>query len=236
MEDTSWYDDWIVPSGNLDRKSRSAYRVSNTDCMARVLVTGFEPFAQSSFNPSEAILREFPLWVGPKQTRLHIHRLRTDFEVSGRQIVSLVKRICPEKILLLGLAEDRDGICLERLALNLDDSSIPDNRGVIRHGRPILRKGPAAYFSTVPVDSLCKRLSKKGVPVAISNHAGTFVCNHVYFKALHCINALSLSCQCLLVHLPGTGRPGKKVPLGTTSWPDVCQWVRHVFIEYLRLK
>ena len=204
--------------------------------MARVLVTGFEPFAQSSFNPSEAILGEFPLLAGPKQTHQHIHRLRTDFEVSGRQIVSLVKRIRPDKILLLGLAEDRDGIWLERVALNLDDSSIPDNRGVIRHGRPILRWGPAAYFSTAPVDSLCKRLSKNGVPVAISNHAGTFVCNHVYYKALHCINALSLSCQCLLVHLPVTGRPGKKVPLGTASWTDTCQWVRHVFIEYLLLK
>ena len=201
--------------------------------MARVLITGFEPFAQSSFNPSEAILREFPVWAGPRRTHLHIHRLRTEFEVSGRQIIGLVKRIRPEKILLLGLDEDRDGICLERVALNLDDSSIPDNRGVIRQGRSILRCCPIAYFSTAQVESLRKRLSKKGVPVAISNHAGTFVCNHVYYNALHCINVLSLSCQCLLVHLPGTGRPGKRVPLGTAPWADVCQWVRHVFIEYL---
>lgn len=217
-------------------RSSGACRDSNTDCMVKVLITGFEPFAQSSFNPSEAILREFPLWAGLKQTQLHIHRLRTDFEVSGRQIVSLVKRIRPQKILLLGLDEDRDRICLERVALNLDDSYIPDNRGVIRHGRPVLRWGPAAYFSTTPVDSLCKRLSKKGVPVAISNHAGTFVCNHVYYKALHCINAFSLSCQCLLVHLPATGRPGKKVPFGTTPWTDFCIWVRHVFVEYILLK
>src|SRR5207253_10422835 len=148
--------------------SRGGYRIWNADCQVRVLITGFERFAQNSFNPSESILREFPLWTEPKRADLHMQRLRTDFEVSGRQIVTLVRRIRPEKILLLGLAEDRDGISLERVALNLDDSSVPDNQGVIRHGRPILRVGPAAYFSTAPVDGLCRRLSKKGVPVASS--------------------------------------------------------------------
>ena len=45
----------------------------------------------------------------------------------------------------------------------------------------IVPDGPAAYFSTLPIKRIVMRLMAAGIPAQVSNSAGTFVCNHVFY-------------------------------------------------------
>jgi len=50
---------------------------------------------------------------------------------------------------------------------------------------PIEADGAAAYFSTLPIWQMVEAMQKKGIPAAISNSAGTYVCNHVMYENLY---------------------------------------------------
>jgi pyroglutamyl-peptidase len=44
---------------------------------------------------------------------------------------------------------------------------------------------PAAYFSTLPIKAIVQELRKRDIPAAVSQTAGTFVCNHVFYGLMH---------------------------------------------------
>jgi pyroglutamyl-peptidase len=46
---------------------------------------------------------------------------------------------------------------------------------------PIAARGPAAYWSTLPIKAIVAALRREGIPAAVSQTAGTFVCNHVFY-------------------------------------------------------
>lgn len=91
---------------------------------------------------------------------------------------------------------------LERVALNLDDSSQPDNSGEIAEGRAIEAEGPIEYRSSLPLERMLDALEERGVPAVISNHAGTFLCNHVFYVARHQVEQLGIGSECGFIHVP----------------------------------
>ena len=60
-------------------------------------------------------------------------------------------------------------------------------------------------------------LRSASVPSAITNHAGTFVCNHVFYSALHEAEQAGLPTRCGFLHLPAlaTTETSGGLPLGT---------------------
>ena len=48
----------------------------------------------------------------------------------------------------------RSQIALERVAINVDDARIPDNAGRQPVDRRIVARGPAPYFSTLPIKAM----------------------------------------------------------------------------------
>jgi pyroglutamyl-peptidase len=101
-------------------------------------------------------------------------------------------------------------ICLERFALNVDDEELPDNSGRVLNGTPIVRGGPAAYESTLPLNRLLKVLRAKGIRANISNHAGTYVCNHAFYVARHESERLRPGMPCGFIHVPNLRRGSSK--------------------------
>lgn len=173
----------------------------------RILLTGFDAFGTLRVNPSEKIARSIAergrrLGVGD----LYVEILPTDYARAGRRIRQLLRRLRPEAVLCLGVARSRTAIDLERFALNLDDDPLPDNAGRVYSGRPIVRHGPLAYESTLPLERLWKALHRRGIPASISNHAGTFVCNHVFYVARHELEQMGREIPCGLIHVPGISR------------------------------
>lgn len=169
--------------------------------MAGLLVTGFDAFAGLGRNVSEEVVRALPTaWHAPLPLRTEV--LPTVYDAAGARVRALLADVEPDAVVMLGVARSRNVIELERVALNLDDSETADNAREVRAGAPIDATGPVGYWSTLPLAAMRERLGSLGVPVTISNHAGTFLCNHVFFVARAEIEQRRLSVPCGFVHLP----------------------------------
>jgi pyroglutamyl-peptidase len=163
-------------------------------------------------NPSELIVESIA-----ERTResgrpdLVTEVLPTEYRRAGDRMRELIREFRPEAILALGVATGAPFLLLERVALNLDDCDEPDNSGEIIRGQLIEAQGPVAYGSSLPLTVMLGALERLGVPAVISNHAGTFLCNHVFYVARHQVEQLGIPCQCGFIHVPGmsTGSGGK---------------------------
>lgn len=149
----------------------------------RALVTGFEPFGGDRINPSFEVLARLPRRLGG----LDIATAALPVAYGGA-LPLLRERIAaarPDIVLCTGLAGGRSELSLERVAINIDDARIPDNEGTQPIDRPIVPGGPAAYFATLPIKAAAAALREAGLPAAVSNSAGTFLCNHVFYGLMH---------------------------------------------------
>ncbi len=152
--------------------------------MKTVLVTGFEPFGGDSRNPSQEIAAKLDGSFFQRR-RVVGAVLPCVFGKSATVLRQQIKRCRPELVICLGLAGGRNGITPERVAINVDDARIADNAGRCPIDRPVLRGGPAAYFSTLPIKAIVAALSARALPASVSQTAGTFVCNHVFYALMH---------------------------------------------------
>jgi len=108
----------------------------------------------------------------------------------------------PHAALLLGLGAGRPSIEFERFAVNWRGGAALDEDGLRVDGEKIDPAGPAAYLSTAPVDELVVACRAAGAPAAASSHAGTFLCNQVYYQTLRYCDRHDLACHVVFVHLP----------------------------------
>jgi pyroglutamyl-peptidase len=144
-----------------------------------ILVTGFEPFDNSTTNPSRDVVLALPDRIG--NTGIEKLILPVTFSGSFQLLEKALKTIKPDAVICTGAAARRSTISLERVAVNIADARIPDNKGYKPKDSAINPDGPAAYFSTLPLRKLELTLKNAGVPVEISNTAGTYVCNYIMY-------------------------------------------------------
>ena len=143
------------------------------------LVTGFEPFAGSSLNPSQLIVEALAAAHGDSE---HIFAvLPVEYRLAGERLGALLEQHQPHTVICIGQAEGRNAISLETRAQNLDDANLADNSGEMRTGRDISLGGPSELSTTLPVDALLEQLEAAGIPAESSTSAGTFVCNHIFY-------------------------------------------------------
>jgi pyroglutamyl-peptidase len=184
----------------------------------KILLTGFEPFDGEAVNPSWTIASALDgeTIAGASVTAL---RLPTEFGRSLRVLRGALRRHAPSLVVALGQAGGRAALSVERIAVNVDDARIPDNAGACPIDAPVVRGGPAAYFSSLPVKAIVAALRARGVPAEVSQTAGTFVCNHVFYGLQHALRRRRVRSG--FVHVPylpeqAGGRPGVPcLPLAT---------------------
>jgi len=165
----------------------------------RILLTGFEPFGGGSVNPSWLVAQHLA-GVDLAGEQLQAVQLPCVFGLSAQRLVQALAQHQPDVVLALGLAQGREGISIERVAINVDDARIPDNAGQQPIDTPVVSGGPAAYFSTLPIKRLAQGLQQAGHAAHISQTAGTFVCNHVFFTMQHHLRGQHVMSG--FVHLP----------------------------------
>lgn len=141
----------------------------------KILLTGFEPFGKASANPSGEIVKQI------SGVNIATAILPVVFAKSAEHLLNLIEEHNPDVVISLGQAEGRKEITPERIAINLDDARLADNEGVLRSEEKIIKDGPDAYFSTLPLKEIVESINGKGVPAAISLSAGTFLCNHIFY-------------------------------------------------------
>lgn len=152
--------------------------------MPGVLVTGFEPFGGETLNPSALVA------LSLDGKRIHEQAvvgrvLPCAFDTAPRLLREHLREHEPELVICLGEAGGRGALSLERVALNLDDARIPDNAGARPSDRPVILGGPAAYWSSLPLKPILHALVREQLPAELSNTAGSFVCNHVFYRLMH---------------------------------------------------
>jgi pyroglutamyl-peptidase len=151
-----------------------------------LLLTGFEPFAGDARNPSGIVAAALD-GVETGGGRVVAEVLPCVFGEAPAALLRAVARTSPEVVICLGLAGGRTGITVERVAINVDDARIPDNAGRQPVDRPVAAGGPVGYWSTLPIKAIVEDLREAGFPAAVSQTAGTFVCNHVFYALMHAV-------------------------------------------------
>tara|TARA_R110002072_G_scaffold54129_3_gene142276 strand:- start:1335 stop:1991 length:657 start_codon:yes stop_codon:yes gene_type:complete len=148
--------------------------------MRTVLLTGFEPFDGETLNPSALAVERLD---GSTIARRRVVSavLPCAFGESLRALKRELRRVRPELVVCVGQAGGRPGISVERIAINVDDARIPDNLGASPIDEAIAARGPAAYWSTLPIKAIVSELNAAGIKATVSQTAGTFVCNHVFY-------------------------------------------------------
>jgi len=160
-----------------------------------ILVTGFEPFGGLSRNPSA----EVALAVAGDGVEAAL--LPVDYARVGPVLADLLARRW-DAVLLMGVAIGRSQLSLERVAINHRDALRPDNADRTPERPEVVPQGPAAYFSTLPLEELRDALAAAGLPVEISLSAGAYLCNASFYLARHALDPRGTPCGFL--HLPPT--------------------------------
>lgn len=176
----------------------------------KLLLTGFDPFGGETINPAlEAVKRvQCPgLSVIPLE-------VPTVFGRAEEAVIRAIETHQPQMVICVGQAAGRSAITPERVAINMDDASIPDNAGNQPQDQPIDAAGPAAYFSSLPIRAMVSAIRQAGLPADISNSAGTFVCNHLMYSVLHYTAKACPGVCAGFVHVPciPTQTVGKALP------------------------
>ena len=154
--------------------------------MKPILLTGFEPFGGESINPSEEIARA----LNGRTVAGHAvvgSLLPCVYGTAIKELKHLMKLHQPMLVVCVGQAGGRAEITPERVAINIDDARIPDNAGQQPIDKSIVKNGPAAYWSTLPIKAIVQELRKHHIAAAVSQTAGTFVCNHVFYGLMHAL-------------------------------------------------
>ena len=176
----------------------------------KLLITGFDPFGGGNINPSWEAVKLLPEQVG--QYQIHKLAIPTIFGTAAEMILTQAKQLHPDVIVSVGLAGGRDAVTPERIAVNIRDARIPDNRGFQPSGDRVVAEGPAAYFSTLPVEKMAEHIRQVGIPAVVSNTAGTFVCNDVLYSVLHHFAGTSVQAGFIHVpYLPSQGTPNMEL-------------------------
>lgn len=173
----------------------------------QLIIAGFEIFADFDYNPSQLAVSLLPdsLAVANSDQQIPIKRLvlKCCCAESWQVLDNELKQAeAPCIVILTGLAGTRSRISLERFALNIRDYRIPDNAGYQPEDERIDHDGPDAVRTPLPLPALCKQLTESGFLCDVSNHAGSFLCNEVYYRSLRAWQTENHPALSLFVHLP----------------------------------
>ncbi|MBD9479958.1 pyroglutamyl-peptidase I [Pseudoxanthomonas sp. PXM02] len=165
-----------------------------------VLLTGFQPFGGEQVNPSWQAVSAL------QGARIAGHRvvareLPVAFGTSLKALRAALKEMQPALVICVGQAGGRAQLSLERVAINVDDARIPDNRDQQPVDMPVIGDGPAAYFTTLPIKAMREALHTAGFPAEISQTAGTYVCNHVFYGLMHALRR-QRAVRAGFIHIP----------------------------------
>jgi len=152
-----------------------------------VLLTGFEPFGGAGLNPSAEVAQALHGRPLGGEAVVAAVVLPCAFGDALQTLHQALRQHRPQLVLALGQAEGRTDLSIERVALNVDDARMPDNLGRQPVDEPVVADGPAAYFSTLPIKAMVAGLKAAAHAASISQTAGTFVCNHVFYGLQHAL-------------------------------------------------
>ncbi len=166
----------------------------------KILITGFDPFGEEKINPAYEAVKLLPDVI--KTAEIYKLEIPTVMNTSIEKTIDKIEEIKPDIVINVGQAGGRYTITPEKVAINLNDFRIPDNEGNQVNDEVIYEDGENAYFTTLPVKSMVKKMNDEGIPASLSYSAGSFICNHIMYGILYYINKNNLNIKSGFIHIP----------------------------------
>ena len=173
----------------------------------KILVTSFGSFLKNNINPSLECMNELPEFING--FRIFKCELPVSYIDSQVALLHKIVEVKPDIVISLGLAVGRKTIALESEAINLIDSKFPDNNGVIFENRIINENSEYILKTSYDLQKIKNDLNDKYEFISISNSAGTYVCNTVYYSSL--LNQEKNKYKGIFIHLPKYDVIDKKI-------------------------
>ena len=169
--------------------------------MKRILLAGFDPFGEEEVNPATEAVKCMNEEVIENHEVVTME-ISTVFDKCIEQLTEAIDRINPNLVICVGQAGGRPHMSIERVAINVNDARIPDNNGNQPIDTPVIPLGPSAYWSTLPIKAIVASLKDDGIPASVSQTAGTFVCNHIFYGLMHELYTRHSSIRGGFIHIP----------------------------------
>jgi len=169
-----------------------------------LLLTGFEPYASTPVNPAELVAKALDgSVIGPIKVLSTI--VPNTFFKSIQHVKQMMLDTKADYVLMMGEFTGRSMVTLERYAHRIIDSyryQLQDNEGSNYSQKDTAENGPIAYQSHFPIKRMVNAIREQGIPADVSDTAGTFVCNHLFYGILHEIESNQLNVKAGWIHLP----------------------------------
>ena len=151
--------------------------------MKKLLLTGFDPFGGEKINPAWEAVKLVKDSIGDYEiTKLQVP---TVFGKAGQTVSAKADEIGADVVLSIGQAGGRAEVTPEMIGINLRYGRIPDNEGNVPLDEPVVEKGPAGIFATLPARKMAEAIKDAGLPGKLSLSAGAFVCNDLLYSMLY---------------------------------------------------
>lgn len=167
----------------------------------KALVTGFEPFGKIKTNPSWEAVKLLSDRIS-KNVTVRKMLLPVEYERAADLLLQAAEQYRPDVILCVGFAEKRHAVTPEYVAVNIKDSTLPDNCGKVCIYEKIVDEGDAALYTNLPITDVLDAIHFAGVPAAPSFEAGAFVCNNVFYRLMYDIKYGNKKIYGGFIHLP----------------------------------
>ena len=151
-----------------------------------VLVTGFEPFTTGkglrlTHNPTADVACA----VAARSEGVRAGVLPVSYAQTPLALQALFEAHDPSVWIGMGYAPHREALDVEVVALNMAHATRGDNDGACPQMEPIIAGGPLAYETTLHVPTALSLLKAHGLDAQPAFHAGTFLCNQVFYLGAH---------------------------------------------------
>jgi len=169
-------------------------------------VTGFEPFGGLPVNPTQQLVEGLTDRTVPG-VELVTAVLPVEYDGCLDVALAHIDQERPDAVIACGLAAGRTAVTPERIAVNVKDTgaehAIADNAGRRPVDEPI-SDGPDGLFSTLPVRAVHHALVGAGIPSALSNTAGTYICNNTMYGILDHLRRQGSKALAGFIHFPAS--------------------------------
>lgn len=201
-----------------------------------LLVTGFEPFKESAWNPSAEIVTRLQRedWATATVSTIV---LPVATERAADILLETFDRTNPGVVVMLGEAAGRRQVSIEEVATNRRRFSVTDNDGCLVEDDVVVEGGPRAHFTSLPTRSLVEHLRALDLPMEVSGYAGTFLCNEIGYRMLHHLETIGSTVPAGFIHVPRmpeqVGSGEACLPLGR-SFEVIRQTINHLATTLVR--
>ena len=190
-----------------------------------ILITGFGRFPGAPFNPTGPLAMALAHRRNPtlRRVRRIAHVFPTSYEAVDRELPALLARERPDVLLMFGLAPRRRLIRIETRARNALTGAVPDASGHLPIASLIAPGGRVALPLRAPAQRLVAAVRSAGVPAALSDDAGSYLCNYLCWRATEAAEREGIPRLVAFVHVPNVRVPN---PQGNARRPGARRFFR----------